>query len=105
MVSPEVNALRLVAVWHPANPYRRTSWHDNGETAEWPFLAGGKDIAALDSSVESKHKLQAQEQSRMKTRSINTFLLAVCLGGTVIAQDVKYNFEPGTDFSKYKTYK
>jgi len=30
-------------------------------------------------------------------------LLLTC--GTLLAQDVKYNFMPGTDFSKYHTYK
>jgi hypothetical protein len=33
------------------------------------------------------------------------FLFALCLGGTVLAQDVKYNFDPTGDFSKYKTYR
>ena len=33
-------------------------------------------------------------------------LVAVLLaGGALAAQDVKYNFMPGTDFSKYHTYK
>src|SRR3974390_3604977 len=44
-------------------------------------------------------------------RSSMTFLSAVLLAlvllaaGTLAAQDVKYNFMPGTDFSKYHTYK
>jgi hypothetical protein len=35
------------------------------------------------------------------------FLLTLLLltTGTLAAQDVKYNFMPGTDFSKYQTYK
>src|SRR5271163_4392485 len=28
----------------------------------------------------------------------------LCLSGLVMAQDVKYNFDSGTDFSKYHTY-
>jgi hypothetical protein len=36
---------------------------------------------------------------------INAVLLALCLGATAFAQDVAYNFQPGTDFSKYKTYR
>jgi hypothetical protein len=31
--------------------------------------------------------------------------LLVMIGGTLAAQDVKSNFMPGTDFSKYHTYK
>src|SRR3974390_1000192 len=44
-------------------------------------------------------------------RSSMTFLSAVLLAlvllaaGTLAAQDVKYNFMPGTDFSKFHTYK
>jgi Domain of unknown function (DUF4136) len=30
---------------------------------------------------------------------------ALSFGALLQAQDVKYNYEPGTDFSKYKTYK
>jgi len=33
------------------------------------------------------------------------FLGALLLGSSVFAQDVRYNFMPGTDFSKYHTYK
>ena len=32
-------------------------------------------------------------------------LLLFCCGVSALAQDVRYNFAPGTDFSKYKTYK
>ena len=44
-------------------------------------------------------------------RTSMVFLLALLLAlvllaaGTLSAQDVKYNFMPGTDFSKYHTYK
>jgi hypothetical protein len=31
--------------------------------------------------------------------------LLLLTAGTLIAQDVRYNFMPGTDFSKYSTYK
>jgi len=31
--------------------------------------------------------------------------LVLCLCGPSFAQDVKYNFMPGTDFSRFKTYK
>lgn len=31
--------------------------------------------------------------------------LALCTGGLAVAQDVTYNAMPGTDFSKFKTYK
>jgi len=32
-------------------------------------------------------------------------VMAVSITGTMAAQDVKYNFMPGTDFSKFHTYK
>jgi|WetSurSiteA1Bulk_404760.scaffolds.fasta_scaffold121095_1 hypothetical protein len=32
-------------------------------------------------------------------------LVLFCFCALLQAQDVKYNFDPGTDFSKYKTYK
>jgi hypothetical protein len=32
-------------------------------------------------------------------------VLLLLTGGTLAAQDVKYNFMPVTDFSKYHTYK
>ncbi|MBP1610880.1 MAG: hypothetical protein H6Q04_3115 [Acidobacteria bacterium] len=32
-------------------------------------------------------------------------LVLLCFCALLQAQDVKYNFDPGTDFSKYKTYK
>ncbi len=35
----------------------------------------------------------------------NALMLALCAAGTLIAQDVRYDFDPGTDFSKYKTYR
>ena len=40
----------------------------------------------------------------MKRIRSSAILLALCLGGTAFAQDVRYNFAPGTDFTKYKTY-
>lgn len=43
-----------------------------------------------------------------KTISLGRFALAagmLLVAGTVLAQDVKSNFMPETDFSKYKTYK
>jgi len=36
---------------------------------------------------------------------ISTILLALCVGGTVLAQDVRYNADPGADTSRYKTYR
>jgi hypothetical protein len=41
----------------------------------------------------------------MKTQWSNLLLFALCLGGTALAQDVKYNFDPAADFTKYKTYR
>lgn len=34
-----------------------------------------------------------------------TLAVALVLGTAALAQDVRYNFDPGTDFSKYKTFK
>ena len=43
------------------------------------------------------------KQSRSRySLALVAFLLA---GGALAAQDLKYNFMPGTDFSKYHTYK
>ena len=41
----------------------------------------------------------------MRLLRINTVLVALSLGGAVFAQDVRFNFDPTADFSKYKTYK
>ena len=39
----------------------------------------------------------------LRTKAI---LFALCLGGgAVLAQDVRFNFDPSADFSKYKTYR
>jgi len=35
----------------------------------------------------------------------NAVFLALCLSGTAISQDVRYNFEPSADFTKYNTYR
>ena len=40
----------------------------------------------------------------MKLKTI-VAALALCAAGSAVAQDVTYNAMPGTDFSKYKTYK
>ena len=37
--------------------------------------------------------------------SASTILFALCVSGTVLAQDVRFNFDPGADVSKYKTYR
>ena len=45
-------------------------------------------------------------QTKQKGRRYSLALVALLLaGGALAAQDVKYNFMPGTDFSKYHTYK
>ena len=41
----------------------------------------------------------------MRALRTPAILFALCLSGTAYAQDVKYNFDPGADFSKYKTYR
>ena len=45
-------------------------------------------------------------QTKQKGRRYSLALVALLLaGGALAAQDVKYNFMSGTDFSKYRTYK
>jgi hypothetical protein len=44
-------------------------------------------------------------QHSFVTLSVFIFLLLLATSAPAIAQDVKYNFMPGTDFSKYHTYK
>jgi Domain of unknown function (DUF4136) len=46
--------------------------------------------------------------SKIKSAVIRLGLATVVMfviGGSMVAQDVKYNFMPGTNFSKYHTYK
>jgi len=40
----------------------------------------------------------------MKNRLMMILSALVCVSGLVLAQDVKYNYDFGTDFSKYHTY-
>ncbi len=35
----------------------------------------------------------------------NTILLGPSVGGLVLSQDVRFNFDPSADFGKYKTYR
>lgn len=46
-----------------------------------------------------------QLDSRRKFFWLALFPLLLLTGGGLAAQDVRYNFMPGTDFSKYHTYK
>ena len=46
--------------------------------------------------------MQMKQSGRRYSLPLVALLLA---GGALAAQDVKYNFMPGTDFSKYHTYK
>jgi hypothetical protein len=41
----------------------------------------------------------------MRALGVNAILFALCVGGSALAQDVRYNFDPSADFSKYKTYR
>jgi hypothetical protein len=43
--------------------------------------------------------------ARKTRRNLFPLTLLLLATGTLAAQDVKYNFMPGTDFSKYHTYK
>jgi hypothetical protein len=46
--------------------------------------------------------MQMKQTDRRYSLALSVLLL---IGGALAAQDVKYNFMPGTDFSKYHTYK
>lgn len=52
--------------------------------------------------------MHAREDSRLFpwVRFLVTFTVFLLFtAGTLVAQDVRYNFMPGTDFSKFRTYK
>ena len=44
-------------------------------------------------------------RSRLAVAALATAGILLCGTGIAVAQDVKTNYVPGTDFSKYKTYK
>jgi hypothetical protein len=48
--------------------------------------------------------MRVQQNSRLFSSALVVALLVVT-AGTLAAQDVRYNFMPGADFSKYRTYK
>ena len=47
--------------------------------------------------------MRARQNSKLFSSALVLALLLTA--GTLIAQDVRYNFMPRTDFSKYRTYK
>jgi Domain of unknown function (DUF4136) len=53
----------------------------------------------------AKEAAMSSSRKRVFSRIALAAALVVCVAGSVIAQDVKYNAMPGTDFSKFKTYK
>ena len=48
--------------------------------------------------------MRVQQNSKLFSSALVVTLLVVT-AGTLAAQDVRYNFMPGADFSKYRTYK
>jgi hypothetical protein len=48
--------------------------------------------------------MRVQQNSKLFSSALVVALLLVT-AGTLAAQDVRYNFMPGADFSKYRTYK
>src|SRR5580693_10448201 len=48
--------------------------------------------------------MRVQQNSKLFSSALVVALLAVT-AGTLAAQDVRYNFMPEADFSKYRTYK
>jgi hypothetical protein len=64
----------------------------------------------LSISVTGACEFLKEDRMNLKTKSsVNGLLMLVGLtllaGAAVSAQDVRYNFMPGTDFAKYHTYK
>src|SRR5215467_931644 len=49
--------------------------------------------------------LSGLKRSTVAIQAALAIFLVLLLRGPSLAQDVKYNFMPGTDFSKFKTYK
>jgi hypothetical protein len=47
-------------------------------------------------------QMRVRQRGKLFSLAVTLLLLTV---GTLIAQDVRYNFMPRTDFSKYRTYK
>src|SRR5258705_3486511 len=45
------------------------------------------------------------EMTRLRMRILAAVCTGLFLSVAISAQDIKYNFLPGTDFAKYKTYK
>jgi hypothetical protein len=41
----------------------------------------------------------------MKRLWLNTLVFALCAVGSAVAQDVRYDYDPAADFTKYKTYR
>src|SRR5829696_632102 len=60
--------------------------------------------------ISAKFKIRNEESMKMlRTSTISRVAviagLLVAWSVAAVAQDVRYNFKPGTDFSKYQTYK
>jgi hypothetical protein len=71
---------------------------------------GCSDVGSEASGVDSYRIFLRRKEMNLRTKSsvgrllfLIGFVLLVCKA--LSAQDVKYNFMPGTDFSKYHTYK
>ena len=47
----------------------------------------------------------SRQRSVKNENFASTILFALCISGTVLAQDVRFNSEPGANFSKYRTYR
>jgi hypothetical protein len=66
-------------------------------------------VAALLRAIAPEKPIRRKSMKKLdgimlgKMAALLAFALLACT--TVIAQDVRYNFMPGTDFSKFHTYK
>jgi hypothetical protein len=54
--------------------------------------------------LKSSH-YERQESMTMRVFRTTAVLFTLSLGGAALAQDVRFNFDPSADFSKYKTYR
>jgi hypothetical protein len=61
------------------------------------------DQVALD--AQPRFQVLRKEPKLMRTRCITAVLFGLSVGGLVLAQDVRFNFDQNADFSKYKTYR
>jgi hypothetical protein len=68
------------------------------------FLCPAFLLEIIQRNIYSKFKEKNMKRNMAIQMTAGLFLILFCCAWG-LAQDVRYNFVPGTDFSKYKTYK